>query len=496
MKRLRKTVSVIAALSIVTTGVFAGCGKKSEVEKNNVEKKVEETTKLKWYVFGAKQQDHDVVMAELNKKLKEKINVELDLQVIDAGTFEDKMRLIVSANEDYDLTFTSNWRNKFNDNMGKGAFKALDELIDKNAPKLKTALPASLLEVAKVNGKTYAVPNYQIIYQSWGVNFQKELVDKYKFDLKTVKTIRDIEPFLENIKKNEPNLIPFRMFGGTASFPLWYLAAEEIVSEQVVIKQGDKSLKAISLFDLKEDKENRDLNNDWFQKGYARKDAVTVTDDSADQKANKYAAFAQSTKPGGDPEISAKWGKEYVSVAIQKPYITAQAGNSTMTAINANSKNPEKAIKLIELVNTDKDVYNNLIFGNENTHYKKISNDTVEVPADSKYKMGTSAWMFGNQFNALYMKGQQSGIWEETDKLNKSADVSVLRGFTFDPSPVSSEIAKVGAVVKEYKVIDFLPDREKRYEEYKTKAYAAGLQKVIDEVQKQIDTWAKANGKK
>ena len=38
--------------------------------------------------------------------------------------------------------------------------------------------------------------------------------------------------------------------------------------------------------------------------------------------------------------------------------------------------------------------------------------------------------------------------------------------------------------------------RDKRYEEYKTKMYAAGLQKIIDEVQKQIDTWAKANGKK
>lgn len=493
MKHFKKAVCILAAASLLTTSLLAGCSKKEEPKKDD--NKPAATAELKpvnllWYVFGAKQPDHDVVMTELNKKLNDKLKVTLDLQVLDAATYQDKMKMIVAASENYDICFTSNWKNNYWENVAKGAFAELDDLIAKNTPNLKKVIPDSILDVAKVKGKTYAIPNIQLMYTAFGFNIQKELLDKYKFDINTIKNYKDIEPFLEIIKKNEPNLIPMRLNFDTTSIE------NELVGTYCMIKKGDKSLKILPLIGSNAEKENMLIHRDWFNKGYIRKDIVTITDDSADLKANKFAVLTNQTRPDGAAVVSNQYAKEYVSVAFQKPYVQAISGASTMNAISSSSKNPDRALKLIELINTDKEIYNMLIFGIEKTHYNKISNDTVEVPKESKYQMGTSAWVFGNQFNALYMKGQQPGTWEETDKLNKSAEVSVLRGFNFDQAPVQAEMAKLAAVAKEYKNIAFMPDYEKLDAARVEKMKAAGLDKVVAEVQKQVDEWAKAAGKK
>ena len=48
-------------------------------------------------------------MEDLNKKLKEKINVELDLQVISGGEIDEKMRLLSTSGDTYELAWTSSW---------------------------------------------------------------------------------------------------------------------------------------------------------------------------------------------------------------------------------------------------------------------------------------------------------------------------------------------------------------------------------------------------
>lgn len=168
-----------------------------------------------------------------------------------------------------------------------------------------------------------------------------------------------------------------------------------------------------------------------------------------------------------------------------------------MTAINSGSKNSVAAMKLLNCVYSDKAIFNKLIFGLEGVHYKKISENRVEPVEKSKYLYAANAWVYGNQFNAYYMPGQKDGVWEETDKLNRNSNISKLMGFVFDPTPVQAEIAQVAAVNKEFKNVDFTAKDVEQYAKDSTdKAMAAGSGKIAAELQKQIDAWAKANGKK
>jgi putative aldouronate transport system substrate-binding protein len=502
MNKLKTKIAYFLMVIFTCSLVFAGCSNEAkssggatsatEAKQTTAATEVKaEPVKVLWYLGGTKPEGMDEVIADLNKKLIDKINVTLDLQIIDFGAMNDKMKMIVASSEEYDLTYTANWVNLFSNNVAQGAFAELDELIDKNAPKLRTELPKSLLDVARVNGKLYAVPNYQMIYNSYGVFVQKNLLDKYGFDLEKVQKIQDLEPFLETIKKSEPGLIPMQ-----SGLPYPQLDnSYEALNGYAGIKTDDNSFKVFSLRETVT-KQEHEFMRDFLNKGFYRKDLMTVTDDSADVKANRYAVLYGSCKPGGDIEMSAKQNMEYKMKALQVPYIASTAGLATMTAVSVTSKHPDSAIKLVELMNTDKDIFNELLYGLENVNYKKLPDNTVEPVEGSKYNLYTMAWAIGNQFNAWYMKGQTPGIWEETRKLNETSKVSPVRGFTFDPTPVADVIAKVDAVSGEYSKIPFMKNYEEKFAEYLEKAKAAGLQQILDETQKQLDAWAAANGKK
>lgn len=78
----------------------------------------------------------------------------------------------------------------------------------------------------------------------------------------------------------------------------------------------------------------------------------------------------------------------------------------------------------MNLVYSDKEIYNELLFGIEGEHYKKTGENSVEVIDSTKYDFSGYGWMLGNQFNAYYLPGQAEGVWEQTDELNRAAEVS------------------------------------------------------------------------
>ena len=90
------------------------------------------------------------------------------------------MNMLISSGEEFDVCFTTqSWLNKYQPNVSRGAFLALDDLIDEHAPDLKEVLPEFLFEQARVDGSIYAIPNYQICYDSFGFMMRKDLVEKY-----------------------------------------------------------------------------------------------------------------------------------------------------------------------------------------------------------------------------------------------------------------------------------------------------------------------------
>jgi putative aldouronate transport system substrate-binding protein len=503
-----KLVSIIISISLMISVFLTGCGNQKEevsgttgTETGTTSTQTEEKldpVNLTWCLINSEQKDLKTVQTEINEYLKEKLNVTLNLEVFDWGQYDQKMQLKIAGGEDFDLCFTTfNWVNKFQQNVTKGAFLPLDELLEKYGTNIKKTVPDKYINMSKVDGKIYAIPNYQITAMSKSIYFKKEFVDKYKFDYKSVAKMEDLEPYLEEILKNEKGITPINVN------KIWEGEAY-VYSKGYGVKIPDK----VGPIEIHEDgnggytysdqpsetyKNYLKLMRKWYLKGYIRKDAASIETDEPYMKAGKDAVMIGGTyKPGEEVEMSNKYGYPIVSQRITEPVVQPGASLAACTTISATSKNPERAMMLLDLVNSDKELFNKMIFGIKDKHYKMVDENTVEPIANSGY--GLAAWELGNQFNSLYMKGQTPGTWEETIKYNEEAELSPMAkiNFIFNTEPVKTEWAKLQAITDEF--MPALTTGTVDTDEYLKLMYDKQkpiIPKLMEEVKKQVEEAAK-----
>ena len=460
-----------------------------------------EDVTISWYYPGNyPQNDQDTVFDEFNRLLQEKINTTIDFKTIAWGDYNQKMQVIIASGEEYDLCYTANWINNYHHNVAKGAFVPLDDLLTEYAPGLWASVPEKIWNATRVKGNIYGLINYQISAMTSGVMFPKSLVEKYDFDYKSVTKLEDLEPYLQAVKDGEPGIMPLGVAntaGTTIGYVNAYLGFEEIGGRAVpgVILDNDPSMKVVNQFKTEKFKNWLYLMRDWYQKGFIAKDAIAITDLNPNLSGGAVGvSFEGNHKPGGDAEASARWGYEAVNVPISESLLITSSIISTMHSISITSQEPERAMMFMEVMNTDKAQYNLLTFGIKDTHYEMTGSNSIKPIADSGYYPST-AWMHASTFNAFLLPGQPDDVWEQTKTLNMSAKASPIIGFSFDPEPVKSEISQCTSVKQEY-----LPalelgtvDPDEVLPEFLDKLDRAGAQKIVDEMQSQIDAWKATN---
>jgi putative aldouronate transport system substrate-binding protein len=445
---------------------------------------------LTWYLPGNVQNDMASVEKAINDYIQPKINATLKINMVTSGSYPEKMNTLLSSGESFDLLWTSNWNFLFEPNASKGAFVELSELLPKYAPKLQASLPSMVWEDTKLQGKLYGIPNYQIAAKVYGFVAQKRYIDKYKLDVKQVKGLKDLEPFLAQIKQNEPDAIPY----GPGEY-MHQMHGYDGVNNQTIYKRGDKDFKVVDVVDTPEYMAHHKLLHEWFNKGYIAKDIATA-DMMQYRKAGKIASsFGVTLKPGGEAEEkNVNGGFEVVYIPLSEPEFTGV--QATVTAISRTSKNPERAMMLLELVNTDSTLYNLLSFGIEGKHHEKVGAQTVKLIKDSGYSQQN--WRLGNVTNGYLMEGQAENTWDLTKKMNESAIIPEIFGFKFDTTPVKAEYANVTATRKEFaKAIETGTVNPEEYiPKYREALKKSGNDKILAEHQKQLDAWLKTKGKK
>lgn len=472
--KVKKIISSIlmAALSV---SVFTGCGKSGDSSKGDI-------ATLKWYTIGQEPKDLAQVQEEVNKYIGDKIGVNIDMNFIDYGDYTQKMSVIINSGESYDLAFVSSWAGDYLGNARKGAFLELDSYLDNKGADMKKAIDERFWEGAKVDGKTYAVPNQKEISTAPMWVFTKEYVDKYNIPYQDLKTLEDLEPWLKVIKENEPEVTPLYITKGFSA-PQYF---DQLV-DPVGIEYGDTGLKIKNMFETEKMKSTLETLRKYYQLGYINADSATAQDDKAKKR------FI--TKGDGQPYAEVLWSKDLkydvVATPIMDSYVTNASTTGSMIAISKNSKNPEKAVEFLNLLNTDKELRNLLNYGIEDVHYKKIGENQIQLTEKAKdYSVGY--YTLGNLFETYVLDTEPVTKWEEFKEFNKKAEDSPALGFKFNTAPVSNEIAAVNNVLEEFKsaLYSGSVDVNEYLNKLNTKLKEQGIDKIIAEMQSQIDEWS------
>lgn len=447
--------------------------------------------------LGNESPDMKRVAEDMSKITKEKINATVKLQPISAGAWAQQVNLALTSQEKIDVIMASSIYG-FTSQVSAGHFLPLDELLVKHGQGITKLMDQAYLNAGKINGKQYTIPTNRDMAQQGGIIMRKDLVDKYKIDLSKIKTFNDLDAVFATIKKNEPNLLPIATT--TSSTPVDVLSFYDSLVDRVgVLPQYDNGLKVENLYERPEYVEMLKTMRKWYEAGYFSRDAATSTEPPADVvKANKAFAFFNPMKVGSAESQSLRTGIEMVAVPLTEAISTSANITNFMHAIPRGSQNPEKSMMFINLLYTDKELVNLLNWGIEGEHYVKTSGDIINYPkgVDVKtvgYNTGNISYMFGNQFLNYVWPNQLPDIWKQTDEYNKKAKKSVALGFTFDSTPVKTEVGAVNNVLQQFKagLETGTLDPVKTLPEFNSRLKAAGIEKIIVEKQKQLNDWKK-----
>lgn len=474
-KRFRKIAAFAAAMSLMF-GIMPGCSKGGG-----------KTTTLTWYIPGVFQGNYEEIMDKANKLLEEKYGMKLELIVTDFGNYDSKMQVMNASREEYDLCYTSNWCNNYYTNAANGAFYDITELIDK-VPSLKDNISDYMWEASKVDGKIYGVPNWQVQAKACAVCMPKEYFDKSGLKRDDIKDITDTTKYLEAVKSINPKANHINVSWTSA---MGYYGFLTLIKESVPGAVNYDSTGKPTVVNQYE--------SDSFEE-YARLVHSWVDNELAfGEYSPGYNAMAKEVmecpfifgvyKPGGDKEMEKQYGYPWETIQISPQVLNTDGIIATMTAVSATSKHPEKALELIGIMNSDKELYNLLSWGIEGENYEKTGESTIKLNNENGYSMQN--WIFGGIKNSYILDGQDTDMMEKTEEYNNSAIVSPVLGFNPDISGLSVEIANCETVIKErMEMINLgLANPDTALPELREALKVAGADKITEELQKQIDEW-------
>lgn len=470
-------------------------------------------------------QDTGKVLEEANKVLGQLLpNTQMNVEFVPAEQYEEKLRLLISAGEQVDVANFANGigsaKNDLVVEAKKGTMMALDDLI-KATPDLTNEIPASVFERGKVEGKLYEVPIYQTVTDKFiGIKMHKELVDQYMGadTLAKLKTTLDnngvltkdtydiLTAYLKNLKDNN------QIRRGVSVETMAWLPQKgyySLYNWAFVVKKEDNSSKVLNYFEQPEVKMMYDVHTDWYQKGYVEKDILSMQNRRQYEKKVDGNVLAMTTQNVSDPAFpemdsdindTKAYGFPVTTVAWAKNYVIGP-GNMQGLIIPRTAKNPERAMQLIELLNTQKglELQQLLSYGIEGTHYTRDEKGAITplVKDAAQAKYAAMNWNIGN----LLLKDPKS---KDTypdfirEVANKKALAMPLAGFKLDIEPIKSELAQFDAARKEFELGLYSGASSKvdeLYQQMIDKMKKAGSDKIIAEMQKQVDAYLKTAGK-
>ena len=515
MKSVRKSVSLVLALCMIASAALAGCGNTpaassaaapaaaaSTAEASSAASEApKEEVKLTFWTCGTAQDQQARVVDAINKYLKEtlKSNIQIDYQELGWGDdMTQKVNNALSTGQSLDVVFTGNWIANVKQNALAGNFEDLGPYLEKY-PEIKKLLGDQFIKASQINGKTYALPTNKEKFHNWGYLLKKDLVDKYKIDVKSIKSEKDLEPWFDKILKGEPGITPLavaQMDIPGVKFLDWDIVSDDDVPGAFYPSEDPSKSTIVNQYVAPEMVDFYKNMKTYLAKKYIKADAITSPGLTNEMQTGKYFAAVSQLKPGKDGEMSASTGVEWVQAEVTAPHITNRETTGSMLAIPKQSKHKEEAMQFINLLYTDANLLNFLVYGEEGKDYTKGSDGKITLTKGSGYASG-NGWRWGDQTKTYLLANEANDKYEQWKKLDSSLKPLQSYGFIFtnQDSDIQTITANTKAVTQEYYKGLFMgqaKDVDATVKQMDAKYKAAGVDKLLKTMQSEYDAWKAA----
>ncbi|MEK8130013.1 extracellular solute-binding protein [Paenibacillus filicis] len=499
----RKAALLLCAVLAAGIGL-PGCSTHSEHPGTYGTDTQEQEVTLKLYFPGDKKSAMGEVWSAVSSHVKEKgLNVKFDIRFIPLGDFKEKMLVMAASGDTWDMNFDGDWLS-FNPMAAKGAYLALNELLPQYAPNLFARYQGQgTLGAASVNGQIVGLPWTIKMNQRQFAQWRSDLTEKAGINPApgSLQTIEDVDQFLHQMKQAYPNERITRV-GARAVYELrdeWV----DLGFHHLGFYLHDPKVTVKAMEQQPFYKEAAAMTKKWYDDGIMNRDAMMDKEDGAAQWRNGKALFGWNSHEW----IHANQGFSDPSYATQSSqlYPDRKFINRTplanVVAINQNSRHPERVLRFLDMLETDKALYDLVQYGIEGKTYM-IRNDRVVYPEGMKNT--TSNYMeWGGQWALWKPQFMRANPAYDQDFWTKEAEFASLPnnvdspvdGLFITEDNIKSFLVKRDQAIEEFDkpiIFGMVKDVDKAVGSYIELQKSNGLDPVIADVQRQIDAFLAA----
>ena len=553
----RKRVSMALAAIMTASVCLAGCGNttdnagstkagsseavKEESKTDTVVSEASEQTEevkeldpvtIQFWIGGpGKQKDSDRVWEAFNEKLQEYVpNTTVEITCMPTAEYKEKYPQMLASGEAVDLTWIASWVTGSNQLIMDGNLMALDDLVDEYGQGIKETLGEDVLDMHRYpkDDKLYYLISWQGLYSNvrafkvptelaqlagdtWLEDTQKVVTkwwNEYSSpdDLQAVFDQLDI--YFAALKEND------KLYAGLtqATFGAW-LYPNRLSSENslqmynIGVPHMDESFTVIDTIQSDYYRVYAQNMAEFYKKGYIRSDIASLEKNTLSfVKGGEYTPNTSvidvhnDLTPSAAQMYSATAGVDISLIQIENEGYLSK-GDATAMAIPYCADEPERAMMVLNALYTEPELYQLLIYGFEGEHYTDNGDGTITTDygaqgtADSNY--GLWKWTVGTCKNSLVTQADVAGYYDELQAQEKDAIISSFINFVFDDSNVTDVVASLKAIDGEYKsMIDngYMGDEwEATLDKWISERKAAGVDRLIEELQNQINDYVAEN---
>ena len=423
------------------------------------------------------------------------MNCTLKINWIPWADYANKYPLLFSSGEQFDMAYTSNWLN-FSSLARKGAFKNLDELWPAYAPKNFARQSEGALQQATLDGHYYCVPTLLATYNAYGPIYRSDILEGTDWDGK-METFDDVEEYCDIVKATHPELEPLDIYSAgsewddTYMYSLGYKASKGSTNDFLFFDPAQAAPKLLTYYESDKTPDFLNIMARWNEKGFFSKSALSDTDSTKTQNGKAALRTHNIDTYSNYASMHPEWNFQYANFVKDLAHMPF---TQDAMVISNTSKNPERAMAFWDLLTDDQEVFDAFFYG--------ILGNTYELDDKGNFKLlDTDSFQTNAMWAARTTEFNRNAAGTPDDyKTLQSTFEKVITpgknaekyaGFALDTSKIETEYAACQSVHQQY----WWPlelgytDAQSGLAEYRTKMEAAGIEKVKEELQRQLDEY-------
>lgn len=444
----------------------------------------------------------DEVVKAINEISREAIGVEVELKLVDAVESASLYPVWLSQGERIDLVILNYL--DITSYVTPGYLTPLDGLLEEYGQGILALREQGMNVIggAAVDGKIYGVNPLSPTNGSGGglwipIRYLREA--GFAYDPDRIYTMEELDGLFARLKALYPDKYPFGQITTDRNFSTFtllcgdsrWIAASDSIDSGVMDIEG-RSFE--NFYETESYGQFLSWLRHWYEAGYIYPDAAVTTLSSTELlKSGTVLSIPMSSMPGIYNDETA--GEEIVCL-MTSPVTYGPDNSSTgiRWVIPKNGRNPEAAMKFLNLMYTDERIVNLFAWGVEGRDYVVVDREANLIA----YPKGV-AQAQREYINPLGLYGNHNLRYEmESDELHLKqiaySEKAIPMGmeyvdFTFDVSGVTAEKELVRQVLNRYLPVleSGSVDLDTVYPEFIAALKEAGIERVVAEKQRQLD---------